>query len=159
MYKSFSEKDKEKAVSIVYDLYYDKALFEGVGIDRGNKILFAGALGFDTYAAFKISISGIEADTDRKGNKVEGSKRKNTIAAINKMNATREEKLLMIYAAGYAVKDGDIRGVSADGAKSLLLRYILKMNATKEEKAALAEACGFTVKNGKIVKNSLQNTN
>lgn len=154
-YKSLSGEEKEKAVSTVYDLYYDKALSEALGVDRGNKLLFASAMGFDKYSVFKLKTSAIEPDTDRRGEKIEGSKRKNTIAAINKMNATREEKLLMIVASGYALKDGDIRGLTAANAKRLLLKYILSMKGTQEEKAALAEACGFEVKNGKILKNSL----
>ena len=154
-YKSLSGEEKEKAVSTVYDLYYDKALSEALGVDRGNKLLFASAMGFDKYAVFKLKTSAIEPDTDRRGEKIEGSKRKNTIAAINKLNATREEKLLMIVASGYALKDGDIRGISAANAKRMLLKYILSMKGTQAEKAALAEACGFEVKNGKILKNSL----
>lgn len=154
-YKSLSGEEKEKAVSTVYDLYYDKALSEALGVDRGNKLLFAEAMGFEKYTVFKLKTASIEADTDRKGEKIEGSKRKNTIAAINKLNATREEKLLMIVSSGYALKDGDIRGISAANAKRMLLKYILSMKGTQAEKAALAEACGFEVKNGKILKNSL----
>ena len=154
-YQAMSDEQREDAISYVSDLYYDKAISETLGVDRGNAYRYASAIGFDAFAAFKIQTKDIEADTDRNGENIEGSKRKKTIAAINAIKATREEKILMIVASGYALKDGDIRGLSAANAKKILLRYILTMNATKEEKAALAEACGFEVKNGKILKNSL----
>ena len=58
----------------------------------------------------------------------------------------------MIYAKGYAVKDGDIRGVTADRAKTLLLNYILRSSKlSKVQKEELTKMCGFEVKNGRIL--------
>jgi hypothetical protein len=154
-YKAMTDADKEKAVSVLYDLYYDKALSEALGVDRGNALLFANAIGYGKYAAFKTRISGITSDKDKDGNTVQGSKRAKVVKTIVAMDLSREEKLLLIASSGYSLQDGDIRGISAVNAKRMLLKYILSMKGTQAEKAALAEACGFEVKNGKILKNSL----
>jgi len=63
---------------------------------------------------------------------------------------TTAEKLLAITYKGYALKDGDIRGIRADRAKKLLISYLLGASISRDEKAAVAAACGYTVKNGKI---------
>ena len=108
-------------------------------------------VGFDELYAFHFATLGIENDLDKKGNPIEGSKRKKVVAIINALNIPREQKIMLMLAKGYAVKDGDIQGVSGDRAKKMLLSYIMKQKITKEEKAELAKACGFTVKNGVIV--------
>ena len=132
----------EKALSEYNaDVYAKSQLFNKAGIS------------YDTFYEYYFTTKDIEADVDKKGNKIDGSKRKKVVETINAMKISRAEKLMLIAASGYAVKDGDVRGVSAEKAKKLILNYILKMNATKEEKAELAKACGFEVKNGKIIKN------
>ena len=93
----------------------------------------------------------IESDIGRDGKAVAGSKRAKVVAAINKLDLTPAEKLLLICSQGYTIKDGDIPGVSAARAKQLLLRYILSLKISKEKRARLAELCGFTVQNGKIM--------
>ena len=139
----------------VSDLYYDMALQSALGVERENKdLILSRALSVDTLALYRTSVRGLASDKDKDGNTVAGSKRKKVIAAINAMGVRREERLLLIASSGYALQDGDVRGMSAEAAKNLLLRYILSMKNSKDEKAALAKACGFTVKNGKILKNS-----
>ena len=108
-------------------------------------------IGFDELYAYHFATLGIENDLDKKGNPIEGSKRKKVVAIINALNIPKEQKIMLMLAKGYAVKDGDIKGVSGDRAKKILLSYIMKQKITKEEKAELAKACGFTVKNGVIV--------
>ena len=108
-------------------------------------------VGFDELYAYHFATLGIESDTDKKGNVIEGSKKKKILAVINALNIPREQKLMLLAAKGYAPKDGDIKGVSAASAKKILLSYIMKQKITKAEKAELARACGFTVKGGVIV--------
>ena len=119
---------------------YEKyQLFNGVGI------------GYDELYVFHFATLGLENDTDKKGNVIEGSKKKKILAVINALNIPREQKLMLLAAKGYAPKDGDIRGISAASAKRILLSYIMRQKITKAEKAELARACGFTVKGGVIV--------
>jgi hypothetical protein len=96
------------------------------------------------------------ADVDRKGNKIEGSRRTKTVAAIEAMTNVREERLFLLTAAGYSLQAGDFRFATAEDAKRRLLRYIVNMKGVSaEEKAAIAQMCGFEVKNGKISAKSL----
>ena len=62
-----------------------------------------------------------------------------------------EERLLLLFAHGYKLKDGEYKGMSSESATRKLLKYILRSNLTREEKALVAEKCGFDVKNGKII--------
>ena len=122
---------------------YEKyQLFNGVGI------------GYDELYVFHFATLGLENDADKKGNVIEGSKRKKIVAIVNALNIPTEQKVMLLASKGYAVKDGEIRGVTAKSAKTMLQRYIVKSNLPKAEKEALAKACGFTVKNGVIVNKS-----
>lgn len=111
----------------------------------------AAGLNYDDYYYYYFSVKGIEADKDKDGNSVAGTKRTKVINAIKELGLDEERTLLLIAASGYSLKDGDLRGVSAARANKLLLRYIMKQKLSKAEKAELAEQCGFKVKNGKIL--------
>lgn len=153
-YSRLSDEDKEAAIDYVSKLYYNMALKNVLGIERGgNSLLWSGVLGVDTFTTYRLTVNNITPDVDRQGNEIAGSKRKKTIQAINSLGTSAQEKLLMICASGYAIKDGDIRGYSADRAKQTLYRYIKAMNVSEEERIKLAEACGFKVKNGRILIN------
>jgi hypothetical protein len=68
------------------------------------------------------------------------------------MKIPKEQKMLLVNAAGYSVQKGDIAGVSASTAKTLLWRYLQSLKGlTEEQKETLAKMCGFSVKNGRIV--------
>ena len=151
-YARLSDSEKSEALRYVYNTAYDAALTDVYGIDRGNAAIIAETVGYDTAALAYIRTKGLESDKDKSGKTVSGSKRKKTIAEINKLATTTENKLLLICAKGYALADGDIKGLSAEAAKKRLLRYIINMpGKTKAEKAELADICGFTVSNGKII--------
>ncbi|MBQ8372037.1 MAG: hypothetical protein IJX38_03765 [Clostridia bacterium] len=151
-YKKLSDEMKAEAVNYVYDLHYDMALEDALGIDRGNAVLISSVIGAENLAMLHVATKGLTSDTDKLGNTISGSKRKKVVAAINQLDVSNEQKLLLICAKGYALKDGDLRGLSADRAKKLLLRYILRMGKlNKQQKAELAALCGFEVRNGRIM--------
>lgn len=151
-YKKLSEEMKAEAVNYVYELHYNMALEDALGIDRGNAVLISSVIGAENLAMLHVATKGLTSDTDRLGNAISGSKRKKVVAAINRLDVSSEQKLLLICAKGYALKDGDLRGLSAERAKKLLLRYILRMGKlNKQQKAELAALCGFEVRNGRIM--------
>ena len=151
-YKKLSEEMKAEAVNYVYELHYNMALEDALGIDRGNAVLISSVIGAENLAMLHVATKGLTSDTDRLGNAISGSKRKKVVAAINQLDVSSEQKLLLICAKGYALKDGDLRGLSAERAKKLLLRYILRMGKlNKQQKAELAALCGFEVRNGRIM--------
>jgi hypothetical protein len=157
-YKNLSDELKADAINYVYDLRYDKAIHDVLGIYKGNAVIVSDAIGIENMATLYIATKGIISDTDKLGNVISGSKRSKVISAINSLNVPREQKLLMIYAKGYTIKDGDIRGLTADRAKTVLLNYILRSSKlSKVQKEELAKMCGFEVKNGKIVLKSSNN--
>ena len=153
-YQSLTDTQKAKALRKLYATYKDIAYDTVLGTERNKKAgimskLFAG----DVFNAY-LSLGVIDSDVDDEGNTVSGSKRVKVVSAINSLKVSSEQKLLLICASGYSIKDGDIRGVSADVAKTRLLKYILNLKGlSAEEKAEVAEMCGFEVKNGKIVNN------
>ena len=153
-YQSLTDTQKAKALRKLYATYKDVAYDTVLGTERNKKAgimskLFAG----DVFNAY-LSLGVIDSDVDDEGNTVSGSKRVKVVSAINSLKVSSEQKLLLICASGYSIKDGDIRGVSADAAKTRLLKYILNLRGiSAEEKAEIAEMCGFEVKNGKIVNN------
>ena len=72
------------------------------------------------------------------------------------MKLTKEQKLLLLCYKGYSIKDGDIKGISAENAKKKLAKYILSLKISKVQKEELAELCGFEIKNGRILASSLK---
>lgn len=155
-YSLLTDEEKTEAIRYVYNTAYNAALADVYGIDSGNAAIIAETVGYDTAATLYIRTKGIESDKGKDGKTIAGTKRKKTVAAINSMPISTEKKLFLICAKGYALADGDVRGLSAEAAKKRLLRYIVNLpGKTKNEKAMLAEMCGFAVKNGKIsLKNS-----
>lgn len=155
-YSRLTDEEKTDAIRYVYNTAYNAALADVYGIDRGNAAIIAETVGYDTAATLYIRTKGIESDKGKDGKTIAGTKRKKTVAAINSMPISTEKKLFLICAKGYALSDGDVKGLTAEAAKKRLLRYIVNLpGKTKNEKAMLAEMCGFAVKNGKIsLKNS-----
>lgn len=155
-YAKMTDEQREDAIRKMHDISYERALLDS-GFDRGERsVILASAVGLSKAAVYYATVSGMTADVDRKGNKIEGSRRTKTVAAIEAMTNVREERLLLLTAAGYSLQAGDFRFATAEDAKRRLLRYIVNMKGVSaEEKAAIAQMCGFEVKNGKISAKSL----
>lgn len=113
-------------------------------------------IGYDNLYYFYFASKDIESDKDNEGNTVPGSKRAKTLELINSMKLTKEQKLLLLCYKGYSIKDGDIKGISAENAKKKLAKYILSLKISKAQKEELAELCGFEIKNGRILASSLK---
>ena len=153
-YGSFTDEEKALAIDYVSDLYYSKAKAEVLGTNEAKAAKLIDVLGADIIASYYVRTREIESDLDAKGNTISGSKRAKIVSAINSLGVSVEQRLLLICASGYALKDGDIRGVSAEAAKTRLLKYILRLRGlTADERLEIAEMCGFEVKNGRIVNN------
>lgn len=93
---------------------YDKKVYE-----KYSALADAG-VNYDDIYDFYFSSYGIESDTDKYGNVIDGSKRKKVFDLINAMDIPVEQKVLLADAKGYTVKDGDIKGVSASAARKIL---------------------------------------
>ncbi len=155
-YKALDDSARAELIDHVYDSYYALASSSVLGTDVGNRAAVMKALGADTLAMLYAKTKNIESDKDREGKTIAGSKRAKVVQAINSLGVSADERLLLICASGYSLKDGDIRGLSAERAKTRLLKYIFSIKGiSKAERCELAEMCGFEVKNGKIVRSSV----
>ncbi|MBR2388119.1 MAG: hypothetical protein IKB02_09935 [Clostridia bacterium] len=155
-YKTLSEEDKVQAIKYVYELHYDSAFEDILGIDGGKSVLLNNVFGADILALYYILTKGLESDKDKDGKTISGTKKKKMLAAIKSLGLSSEEQMLLLCAKGYSINDSDVGNLSSQLAKKRLLRYILNLkNISKENKAKLAEMCNFQVKNGKIIQKSV----
>jgi hypothetical protein len=153
-YGSMTNDEKAIAIDYISDLYYDKARNEALGIEADKGVKLLRAISAEKLAAYYVKTRGMQSDVDSNGNTISGSKRAKVVKAIGALGVSVEERLLLICASGYALKDGDIRGVSAEAAKKRLLKYILNLRGlSADERAEIAVMCGFEVRNGRIVNN------
>lgn len=155
-FEKLAEDRQAKAIKSVYDAYYYQAVSDLLGTDANNTLGdLSQYIALDKLAIAFSELSEITSDVDKKGNVINGSKKKKTIAYLLKQNLTDGERLLILYYRGYTIMDGDFKGYTKKRARTVLLKYILGLKATAAQKAQVASECGFTVKNGKIVRSSV----
>ena len=150
IYQSFDDETRADAVRKVYSVYknlaYDSVLSAGKDEETYllSKIIDTEVLCLNKLAYLYPS------DKDENGNTISGSKREKVVAAINSLDASDEEKLLMIATQGYTIKNGDVGGMSANNADSMLYNYIAGLDLSDEEKLKLYKYAGYTVENGEV---------
>ncbi len=128
---------------------YNKTAYQ-----KAVKITDSTGIDFGIYYDYYFTIKNLEADIDKDGEKIAGSRKEKIIRYVaNIEGITKVQKLLLIMCSGYTIADGDIRGISGKRAKKAVAQYIVGLNISKAEKVELAEACGLKVKNGKILIN------
>ncbi|MCD8309482.1 MAG: hypothetical protein LUD19_06480, partial [Clostridia bacterium] len=152
-FDKLTEEQQAKAVKLLYDAYYYKALTELTGEDNNTTVgTLSSYMDADTAAMAYAVIATTTSDTDSNGKTISGSKKSNAATALKSLGLSDGEALFMLcYAAGYTITDGMYKNYSATRAKKILLRYILKLNVTQAEKATIAAECGFTVKGNRII--------
>lgn len=94
----------------------------------------------ETYLKYREDTAMITADKNADGKSISGSKKKKIFAAINNMDISRTEKL-MLFMRDYALTSDQYREVFS---------YINSLNLSGEEKLRLAEQLGFMVVDGKV---------
>ena len=134
LYNRADEEAKAKAIKFLYDTYYNLALQEVLDVDLESKnVLFAEAIDIEDLAIIYSIASGIEADKDRKGNVISGSRKAKIEKYVESLRMSSAEKYLVMGYLGYKCKNG------ADKVKA----YVSRLNLTKDEKARLMEYCGY----------------
>jgi hypothetical protein len=153
-YNSLTNDQRAKALRKLYSTYKDVSYDRALGTQKNQKANLISSLLVENVFNAYLTLGVIESDVDGNGNTISGSKRAKVVKAIGALGVSVEERLLLICASGYALKDGDIRGVSAEAAKKRLLKYILNLRGlSADERAEIAVMCGFEVRNGKIINN------
>ena len=134
LYNRADEAAKAKAIKFLYDTYYNLALQESVGVDLESKnVLFAEAIDIEDLAIIYSIASTIEADKDRKGNAIAGSRKAKIEKYVESLRMSAAEKYLIMGYLGYKCKNGE------DKVKA----YVGRLNLTNDEKQKLIEYCGY----------------
>ena len=133
-YKNATDEIKAKAIKMIYDIYYQLAMDDVVGGTEASKnVLFAEAISVEKLAIIIATCRSIEADKNKKGVTISGSKKKKIEKYIQSLNLTAVQKYMIMGYLGYKNTNGEA------SVKS----YIGKLNLTKEEKAELLKYSGY----------------
>lgn len=126
---------KSAAIKFIYDTYYNLALQDMVGEELESKnVLFAEAMDIEQLAIIVAYARSLEADTDRTGKPIAGSKKAKIERYIQSLGISAAEKYMMMGYLGYKCTNG----------ASVVKGYINRLNLTKAEKERLYEYCGYS---------------
>lgn len=134
-FKRLNDEAKAKAMRFIYDYYYDLAVEDLVGEDTDNKaILFANAIPIEQLALAAAYASVIEADKDKKGNSIIGTRKTKVQRYVQLLRLTAVQKYIIMGYLGYS---------NTNGSDSVW-GYINRLNLSKDEKTKLYEKSGYT---------------
>lgn len=134
LYKKADEKARAKALRFIYDTYYNLALQEALGLDlEGKNVLFAEAMDIEQLAIIVGIAQTIEADVDRKGNVISGSRKAKLEKYVQSLPLKAVQKYMIMGYLGYKNKNGEAQ----------VKAYINRLSLTKDEKAQLLEYSGY----------------
>ena len=133
-YRSATEEVKAKAVSFIWDIYYNLAIEDLLGVDLETKnTLFAKAVDISSLAIIVATARGFEADTDKKGKVISGSRKAKVQGYINSLGLKAAQKYMIMGYLGYSNKNGE----------SQVRSYIQRLRLSKSEKEKLFEYSGY----------------
>ncbi len=133
-FTSADEKVQAKAIQFIYDVYWDLALEGATGIDLAEKnVLFAEAISIEKLAVIIATARAIEADKDKNGKSISGTKKRKIQTFVNSLQLTAAQKYMVMGYLGYSNVNGEqaVKG------------YIGRLNLSKSEKTALLRYSGY----------------
>jgi hypothetical protein len=129
--KQFGEADAKvqaAAVKFIWDVYWDLALEAALGLDLAEKnVLFAEAIDIEKLAIIIATARAIEADKDKSGKAISGTKKRKVQTFVNSLRLSAAEKYMVMGYLGYTNANG----------KGQVEGYISTLKLTKAEKKAL----------------------
>lgn len=133
-YKSATEEVRAKAIKYIYDIYYNLALEDLLGVDLENKnILFAEAIDIEKLAIIVASARDLTADKDKNGKTISGTKKAKVQAYVNSLQLTAVQKYMIMGYLGYSNAKG----------KNQVKGYIQRLSLTKSQKEQLFSYSGY----------------
>ena len=133
-YHSATDEVKAKAINYIYDVYYNLAVENLLGVDLENKTtLFAEAIDIEKLAIIIATARTLTADLDGNGNAISGSKKAKVQAYINSLSLTAAQKYMIMGYLGYSNAKGETQVKS----------YINRLSLTSDEKKLLLEYSGY----------------
>jgi hypothetical protein len=129
-----SAEEQAKAIRFIYDTYYNLARDDMLGVDSEQKnVLFAEAIPIEKLAIIAAVARSIEADKDKSGKAISGSKKAKVTSYVSKLKLTAAEKYMIMGYLGYTNVNGE----------SQVKSYINRLNLSKNEKQLLLEYSGY----------------
>lgn len=133
-YGSATEDVQAKAINFIYDVYYNLALEELLGVDLENKnILFAEAIDIEKLALIIATARAMTADTDDNGRAISGTRKAKIQSYINSLRLTAAQKYMIMGYLGYSNTMGETQVKS----------YINRLMLTSDEKKQLLQYSGY----------------
>ena len=133
-YHSATEDVQAKAINFIYDVYYNLALEELLGVDLENKnILFAEAIDIEKLALIIATARAMTADTDDSGKAISGTRKAKIQSYINSLRLTAAQKYMIMGYLGYSNTMGETQVKS----------YINRLPLTSDEKTQLLQYSGY----------------
>lgn len=133
-YHSATEDVQAKAINFIYDVYYNLALEELLGVDLENKnILFAEAIDIEKLALIIATARAMTADTDDSGKVISGTRKAKIQSYINSLRLTAAQKYMIMGYLGYSNTMGETQVKS----------YINRLPLTSDEKTQLLQYSGY----------------
>ena len=133
-YYSATEDVQAKAINFIYELYYNLAVEELLGVDLENKnILFAEAIDIEKLALIVATARAMTADTDDSGRVISGTRKAKIQSYINSLRLTAAQKYMIMGYLGYSNTKGETQVKS----------YINRLMLTSDEKKQLLQYSGY----------------
>ena len=140
-YQSLDDKQKAKAISDMYKLYYNRAAAEVTGAEwSANQAYSLLTDNYNALFASKAYKSGLEAYKNERGKEI--TVKEQFAEYVKNLNLSDSDYILISYANNY-------RGEKTTKA---LHKYINSLSLSEADKEQVAKALGFELKNGQLVK-------
>lgn len=121
-YKEFDAETKAKTIKKIYDIYYEVAKYQSLGVDPDSRIgkLLAYCGGdYDIAQTLFLIQQNAELMDNRRF-----TKKEQAVRLVNKQQMSRPQKLLTLYLMGY--------GVSSEN-KKIVQNYLISLGFTKKQ--------------------------
>ena len=133
-YESATDEVKAKAINFIWDIYYNLAIEEVLGVDIESKaVLFAEAIDIEKLAIIIATARAIEADTDKNGKSISGTRKAKIQKYVASLKLTAAQKYMVMGYLGYSNKNGEAQ----------VKAYINRLNLSKTEKEQLLAYSGY----------------
>ena len=139
MFGALDNAAKAKAIKFIYDYYYNLGLEDLLGEDLESKnILFGAGIPIEQLAMAIAQAQQYEADVDRTGRVVSGSRKVKVQSFVSGLNLTAAQKYMIMGYLGY---------VNANGAPQVK-SYINSLKLSRTQKETLYVMSGYKLKSG-----------
>ena len=133
-YESATDEVKAKAIKYIYNVYYNLAIQDLLGVDLETKtVLFAEAIDIEKLAIIIATANALTADLDKKGNVISGTRKRKVQAYVNSLKLSAAQKYMIMGYLGYTNVNGE----------GQVKAYINRLKLTKSEKEKLLKYSGY----------------